>query len=115
MRTYGRINNPDGSKSWIVVETAPNGDNSEVYLTTLVQVFKLNLGESPFFANYGIPAKQSVLQQIAPDFYIAATQAQFAPFFAALVIAKTENLPIPTYQVNAVTLQGAILTAQVAT
>ena len=89
----------------MVVETTPDGQNDGVYLTTLAQVFKLNLGESPFYRDYGIPAKPSVVQQIFPDFYVARTQRQFAPFFASLLVAK-EASPTPTYRVNVTTNQG---------
>src|ERR1035438_1409529 len=75
LRTYGRIYDqpptpayPNGSPRWVVVTTDPNGYNDMVFLTTLAQVFKLNLGESPKFADWGIPARASVMQQIAPDY-----------------------------------------------
>jgi hypothetical protein len=105
MRTYGRVPLPDGSMRWVEVDTDANGFNDDVYLTTLIQCLKLNLNESPFYANYGIPAKPSVVQQIAPDFYAMQTQNQFAPYFASLLIARTRANP-PTYQVNVITNQG---------
>lgn len=109
MRTYARQRNADGNKTWVVVETDPTtGDNSMVMLVTLCQVLLLSLNESPFFANYGLPAEQAVQQQVAPDYYIARMQSQFAPYFASLAIAKTSSNP-PTYAVNIVTLQGATL------
>jgi len=113
MRTFGRIKNEDGTMSWVQVSTSANGDNSYVYLTTLIQVLKLVLQESPFYANYGIPAIQSVVQQILPDFYVMQTQAQFAPYFASLIISRTSADP-PTYQVNVVTKQGARINETVA-
>lgn len=100
MRTYGRLNG-----RWVEVSTDANGFNDAVYLTTLIQCLKLNLGESPFYANYGIPAHPSVVQQVFPDFYVAQTQQQFAPYFASLLIAK-QNAPTPTYQINVTTHQG---------
>jgi uncharacterized protein YfaA (DUF2138 family) len=112
MRTYGRTYDVYGNPTWQVVTTDANGYNDAVYITTLAQCLKLNLGESPFYANYGLPAKESVLQQVAPDFQIALTQQQFAPFFAALTIAKTASLP-PTYRINAVTQQGSIISAEI--
>lgn len=103
MRTYGRVPyytpgttiqpiDPDTGRpqtKWIVVETTPDGFNDYVYLTTLAQVLKLNPNEAPFYANYGIPGKASVVQQIAPDFYAIRTQQQFAQYFASLTIART--------------------------
>lgn len=100
MRTYGRITNPDGSKTWVEVD-----DYNGIYLTTLAQCLKLFKNESPFFANYGISANVAVIQQIWPDFDVALTQQQFAPFFASLIISK-QNAAEPTYLVNVLTKQG---------
>jgi hypothetical protein len=107
MRTWGRIVNPDGSKSWVEVATDPTtGDNSWVYVTALCQVLLLNLGESPFYASSGIPAKPTVVQQTQPDYYVARVQSQFAQYFANLVVAKQSSNP-PSYQINVTLLNGA--------
>jgi hypothetical protein len=113
MRTYGRITNPDGSLSWVEVSTDANGNNDKVWLTTLVQTLKLNLGESPFFATSGIPAQQSVMQQVFPDYYVSLTQQAFAPFFASLIISKVPNTTMPTYDVRVTTNQGVTLNASI--
>ena len=113
MRTFGRIQNPDRSLKWVEIDSDANGNFEYGYATTLIQVLKLSLGESPFFANYGIPAQRSVMQQIFPDFYVTLTQQQFTPFFASLQVSKRQ-LPTPTYDVNIVTTQGTKLQAQVA-
>lgn len=126
MRTYGRIFalNPDGSQQnpqppgypyWIQVNTDANGYNDAIYTTTLIQVLKLNLGESPFWANYGIPAQPSVVQQVFPDYYVTITQQQFAPFFASLIISKVPGTINPTYNINLTTQQGSKFSATVAT
>ena len=91
MRTYGRLTNADGSKTWVEVSTDANGFNDNVYLTTLAQVLKLNLGESPFYATYGIPAYQTVVTQVYPDYYAMLTQEEFAPHFAALTITRVQG------------------------
>lgn len=117
MRTYGRVTDENGVQTWQVVSTDANGYNDAVYVTTLAQCLKLNLGESPFFANYGLPAHESIVTQVYPDFYIARTQQQFAPFFASLLITRmpTVNVPgsvraaAPTYRANIVTHAGAKL------
>jgi hypothetical protein len=88
LRTYGRTYNEDGTYQWVEVTTDSAGFNDEVWLTTLIQCLKLNLNESPFYAQYGIPAQQSVVQQVFPDFYVTRTQTQFAQYFASLVINK---------------------------
>ena len=118
MRTYGRIPNPASTPIvplppvWTEVTTDANGFNDLVYATTLIQVLKLNQGESPFYANYGIPAKTSVVTQGAPDYQSMRTQQQFSQYFANLVIAKTADLP-PTYKVNVTTRFGVKLSATV--
>lgn len=132
MRVWGRVPNPGagarlgidfilgesqlgGGKpfTWVAVETDANGFNDNVYLTNLAQVLKLNLSESPFFANWGIPAKNSVLQQQAPDFYVTRTQQQFAPFFASLLVQKVEAAPEPSYVINLITQAGSIREVEV--
>lgn len=95
-----------------MVETDSAGFNDAVMLTTLIQCLKLNLGESPFYADYGIPAKQSVVQQLFPDYDVSKTQQQFASQFASLLISKEEN-PTPTYRVNITTNLGSQLEATV--
>ncbi len=132
MRTYGRvpvlvagtnipvIDTETGlpATQWVEVDTTSAGYNDYVYITTLIQVLKLNLGESPFYGNYGIPAKPSIVQQVAPDFYVMRTQQQFAGRFASLTIARAPapvGYPIntPTYQVAVTTHQGFKLSATV--
>lgn len=132
MRTYGRLplsividsngnpvldsnGNPiygTGTGAWVEVTTDSSGQNDLVMLTTLCQVLKLNKNESPFYAQYGISAKQSFIQQVAPDYDMSVIQQQFAPFFASLVITKSSSFT-PTYSVNVITHQGVTLSAQV--
>ena len=112
-RTYGRVTNSDGSTSWVEIQSDSNGNFEYGYATTLIQCLKLSLGESPFYANYGIPAQRSVIQQVFPDFYVMKTQQQFSPFFASLQITKQQSTT-PTYDVNIVTTQGTKIQQQVA-
>lgn len=96
-----------------MVTTDNNGFNDSVMLTTLAQVLKLNLSESPFFANYGIPAHPSIVSQIAPDFYMNRTQQQFAGYFASLILTRVPNAvdqdgrPAPAYEISLLTNYGA--------
>lgn len=115
LRTYGRQYSSDGTTyQWVEVTTDANGYNDDVYLTTLSQVLQLNLGESPFYANYGIPEYQTVVTQVFPDYYAMMTQQQFAPFFASLQIVRVQGSSPPVYNIAAVCHSGAILTASVA-
>lgn len=112
MRTWGRVYAEDGSYAWTPVTTDANGYNDAVYLTTLVQVLKLNLGESPFYANLGIPQQQTIMSQIFPDFYANNIVQYFAPYFASLKVTRKSTSP-PVYNVQALSQQGSILTAVV--
>lgn len=117
MRTYGRIPVPgtDGTQlQWVEVDTDANGYNDNVYLTTLAQVLALNLGESPFYANYGIPQQQSVVTQVYPDYYVMQTQMQFAGYFSWLAINRVPGTVDPVYNVNVVTQSGATLNVSIA-
>ena len=101
------MTNDDGTKTWYEVTTDANGYNDAVMVTTLAQCLKLSIGESPFYANYGINAQQSVMTQIFPDYYVQQTQQQFSKYFASLVISKVPGKTSPVYNVNLVTHQGA--------
>lgn len=108
MRTYGR----DESGNWVTVTTDDNGYNDAVFLTTLVQNLKLAPQESPFFANHGIPAYGSVIQQILPTFYVNRLQQQFSPYFSSLQIALMDADP-PVYNISAITNSGSKIVTQV--
>lgn len=123
MRIYGRVLNPppaNGIESsqqlaypnykWVEVTTDALGFNDYVYITALIQCFRLNLNESPFWARHGIPAKNSIIQQTQPDFYIAFIQNYFAQFFASLIISKrpqTLNDKAPVYDVSIIRMNGS--------
>jgi hypothetical protein len=129
MRTYGRTQDVlSGKKKWWVVITDPGGFNDSVYLTDLAQVCKLNLGESPFFADWGIPAHESVMTQIFPNFYMALIQQRFSPRFAACILnplpvpqgtadsyaSGQGGAPAPRYYINVLTNYGARIGVHVA-
>jgi hypothetical protein len=111
MRTWGRDFN---TGAWIGVQTDPSGSDDAVWLTTLAQTLLLNRGESPFYADRGIPSQQSVITQYMPDYYVTLTQQQFAPFFASLIINRrpgtgTSGINPPVYDVNVTTNLGVQL------
>jgi hypothetical protein len=113
MRTWGRPKNPDGTNGpWTLVQTEANGRNDHVMLTALAQVLLLNMGESPFWADWGIPAKYSVISQLFPDYSVTLTQQRFASSFAALLVAREDD-PTPTYNITATTNVGVVLNRQV--
>lgn len=106
MRTYGKIINSDGTRTWVEVQQDSDGNFEYGFVTTLIQCLKLSLGESPFYANYGIPAQRSVITQIYPDFYVTQTQQQFSPYFASLAVSKQPNTVDPTYNIDVVFTNG---------
>lgn len=110
LRIWGRV---QGETEWQAVTTDVNGDNSYVYVTNLAQVIQLSPNESPFFANYGIPATLSIIQQIQPDLDMIRTQRQFANFFASLILTKVASVPDPIYRMNVLTKLGAVIQAEV--
>ncbi len=89
-----------------------NGHLDAIWTTTLIQCLRLSIGESPFYADYGIPAQQSVIQQIFPDFFVAQTQRQFAQYFATITVAKVQSAT-PTYNIVAMTFQGTKLDLEI--
>ena len=104
MRTYGRANGV-----WQEIT-----ETSYIWLATLIQVLRLQKGESPIYGNYGISAKQSVLTQMAPDADVATVQQQFSQYFASLTIQRVPNTLNPTYNVSVVFLNGTSIQTTVA-
>jgi hypothetical protein len=119
VRTWGRTGQVDGlGGTWTEVVTDDNGYDDSVWLTTLIQTLKLNLGESPFFANYGIPAQQTIITQVHPDYYVAATQQQYDGYFGSLILARVPssgNPSNPEYRINVITQQGSVLQGPIPT
>lgn len=107
-RVWGRTNNGVAPYTWVAVTPDANGSQSYLNITWLIQVLKLNLAESPIYSNYGIPAQQSVVTQIFPDFYVQSVQSQFSQFFSSLQITRNYADPQPYYNVNLVTFEGTV-------
>jgi len=114
MRVWGRVPNANGGKTWVEVSTDANGNNDAVNVTWLAQVLKLNLGESPFYAGWGIPQQQTIMTQVLPDYYLNYIQKQFSNLFASLSITFTTMTPNPTYKVSILTNSGANIGVSIA-
>lgn len=106
MRTYGRVPDGSGGLRWVTVEGVGVAVEDAIWITTLIQNLKLIINESPFFANYGLPSEQAVIQQIAPDYHVSLTQQRFAQYFASLIITRIPDVITPTYRVNILTRAG---------
>jgi hypothetical protein len=114
LRTYGRVTDPaSGARWWVTVECDMNDNPDSVYLTALIQTLKLNYGESPYFGNWGIPAHQSIMQQIFPDYYVLLTQKRYAPYFMTLGIVKQTEVDYPLYTVTVQFKTGAVISTTV--
>lgn len=105
MRTYGKTD----SGQWVRIN-----ETGYIWLATLAQTLRLNQGESPYYANYGIPAQQSVMTQIAPDAAVNRTQTQYAPYFANLTVTRQQNATQPTYNISAIFQNGTTIQSTVA-
>lgn len=114
MRVWGRNLNPDGTYAWTEVSTDANGQNDLVMLTALIQCLLLNLGESPFYANFGIPQIPTIMGQVFPDYYLNRIQQQYAPNFASLTITRVSLSNPPTYKIQVITHAGVNLNAEIA-
>lgn len=116
MRAYGRVTDKYGNKTWVTVQTDSGGDSSYVYVTALAQCLQLNLNESPFWSNFGIPAKAAVIQQMQPDFFVSYITTYFSQFFASLIVAKRAQAlgqPTPIYDMSAILKNGATFQSQI--
>lgn len=112
MRTWGRVEDASGRKRWVLVETDPAGFSDYVYITALVQCLKLNLAESPFWADFGIPAHQAIVQQAAPDHNVQFIASYFSRFFASLIISRAPiEAPASTFRAAPATGTAASTTS----
>lgn len=114
MRTFGRIPYSGGLK-WVEVNSNDTGSDDYVWVTTVIQNCKLILGESPYFANYGIPSEQAVMQQLFPDFYVTLIQRRYSQYFASLIISRVPGEVNPTYLVNIITKNGGQVQVSIGT
>lgn len=123
MRVWGRIypnnSNTADTYSWAEVSTNPQGSNDMVYATAFCQVLQLQTNESPFYADYGIPVKNSLSNQVFPDYNVYLMQKRYSPFFGSLLVqpkaaVNQNNSPTPVYDVQITTVGGNNITKQVA-
>ena len=108
MRTYGRVTDTSGAKFWVEVGPDVNGYLDSIYLTALAQTLKLNLQESPFYADWGIPARVSITTQVPPDYYVALTQQRYSPRFMTLTVTREPQTFTPTYNIAVQFSAGAV-------
>ena len=118
MRVWGREVNQDLSYAWVEVTTDVNGYNDAVMLTAFCQVLQLQPGESPFYADFGIPAQQSVQGQTFPNLNVYEMQQKYASNFVSLLVTPSNTTDVygtvtPVYNVVATTQSGSIYSATI--
>ncbi|MXV44309.1 hypothetical protein GS501_04520 [Saccharibacter sp. 17.LH.SD] len=100
MRVWTRQHQPDGSRHWVAV------DGDQAIIAWLQNALLLQLGESPFWVDWGIPITQTLLTQVWPDYYTTMTQQRFAGYFASLTIIREPQSDNPAYRINAILPDG---------
>ena len=83
MKTIGR-NIETGAWEYV-------SDPDLVRFAELCQVLKAEPREMPFNSNYGIPAQESVMSRIFPDYWMMKVQSQFVQFFLSLIISRDKS------------------------
>ena len=115
MRVYGRtIDNTRPNANfykWQVVQD----DDDNIRLTHLIQVLQMDIQESPFYSNWGMPVANALITGVLSDVAINNTINQFAQYFAALQITRgISNDPKEIYyQVDVVLKNGKNVTLDV--
>lgn len=87
MRIYHKIKDENTNRTkWIIIT-----DPDEIYVFWLIEVLRLILGESPFSADWGIPATETIATNIYPDYYVSIVKEKFAPYFQYLSIERLDH------------------------
>lgn len=103
-RVWGRVTT-NGTRKWQAFETDSNGYDDAPNIIWLQNVLLLNLNESPFYADWGIPLQQTLATSIFPDYYTSQTQQRFSAYFPSVVITRISSSDV-SYSVNVTTQTG---------
>ena len=104
-RVWGRKTQSDGTRQWQAFETDANGYDDAPNFIWLQNVLLLNLNESPFYADWGIPVQPTLATSVFPDYYTSLTQQRFSAYFPSCVITRVSSDQI-AYSVNITTRTG---------
>ncbi|QDH14162.1 hypothetical protein E3E12_08125 [Formicincola oecophyllae] len=104
MRVWTRQWQPGGKRRWVATT------GNQALIAWLQNALLLELGESPFHVDWGIPVTNSLVTRIWPTFYLEQTVGRFRDYFASLQVAPTagadtENGP-PDYTISAIFTDG---------
>jgi hypothetical protein len=83
-------------------------DSNLFPLVDLINVLQTEPTEQPFWANVGIPLKETVISKVAPDYYLDQVKQYFRSMFDSLQITKlaANNYYIAVKLKNGLTLSG---------
>ncbi|WP_077395442.1 hypothetical protein [Bombella intestini] len=104
MRVWTRVHQPDGRRVWKAV----TGDQGNI--AWLQNALLLQLGESPFWADWGIPVQQTLVSRVWPDYYLNLTQRRFRDIFPSLQITRKDggNGADPVYDISVILNNGTL-------
>lgn len=102
MRVWTRVMGSDGKRTWQPV------DNDQGNIAWLQNSLLLQLGESPFWADWGIPVQQTLVSRVWPDYYLNMTQQRFRDVFPTLQITRRDggNGADPVYDISIILNDG---------
>jgi hypothetical protein len=63
-------------------------------VTIVKHELQLRVGESPFFADAGIPAEDSIITQQEPDYFVNQVKARYQSKFNRFDISKISGNPL---------------------
>jgi len=87
-------------------------DSNLFPLVDLINVLQTEPNEQPFWANLGIPLKQTVITKIAPDYYLDAVKNYFFQFFDNL---KIDKLAVNNYFISVKLKSGIVYSGDLQT
>lgn len=102
MRVWTRVMGSDGKRTWQPV------DNDQGNIAWLQNALLLQLGESPFWTDWGLPVSKTLVSQIWPDYYLNMTQQRFRDVFPTLQVTRqrVDGQSDPVYSIRAILSDG---------
>ncbi|UMM63143.1 hypothetical protein [Aristophania vespae] len=86
MRVWTRQFQSDGTRKWVAVT------GNQAIIAWLQNNLLLQLGESPFYADKGLPVTQSLISRIWPDYYLNQLQEFFRDYVSTIQITRDTSV-----------------------
>lgn len=110
MKIWTRKWQEDGTRKWIEVT------GNQAIIAWLQNVLLLQLGEEPFYADWGIPVTQTLANRYWPDYYLNLIQQRFADqvSFIKITPERSDNDPgtEPLYSISIIFNDGTFWNSQ---